>query len=166
MQSARNEDLPYASFGDRFMAFLLDSFVQLPIVGPFLWFLLREDIMSFAGDPVLLAEQLTASLESPMGRLILYGIPLVYCVLFWKFKSATPGKMLLEMKIVDATTGGAPGAGRLVLRYVGYIVCVLSLCIGFLWIAFDKRRQGWHDKMANTIVVMTPRKPPAQNTRG
>lgn len=161
MQSAAN-DVPYASFGDRFMAFIVDSVVQLPIVGPFLWFLLREDIMAFAGDPLLLAEQLTASLESATGRLIIYGIPLVYCVLFWKYKSATPGKLLLDMKIVDATTGGKPSAGRLVLRYIGYIVCVLSLCIGFFWIAFDKRRQGWHDKMANTLVVMVPPKPPVE----
>jgi uncharacterized RDD family membrane protein YckC len=164
MQSAANEDASYASFGDRFMAFVLDSIVQLPIVGPFLWFLLREDIRAFAGDPLLLAEKLTASLASPLGRLILYGIPLIYSVLFWKFKSATPGKLLLDMKIVDATTGGKPSAGRFLLRYIGYIVCALSFCIGFFWIAFDKRRQGWHDKMANTIVVMMP-KPPANSAR-
>lgn len=162
MQYAANE-VPYASFGDRFLAFMLDSIVQLPIVGPFLWLLLRDDIRGFAGDPFLLAQQLTASLQSPLGRVILYGIPLLYCVLFWKYKSATPGKLMLDMKIVDATTGGNPGAGRLVLRYIGYIVCVLSFCIGFFWIAFDRRKQGWHDKMANTLVVMTPPAKPAAN---
>lgn len=157
-----SSEVRYAEFGDRFMAFLIDSIVQLPLVAPFLWFLLRADIMAFNGDPVLLAQQLTESMESPLGRLILYGIPLVYCVVFWKFRSATPGKLLLDMKIVDATTGANPSSGRLLLRYLGYIVCVLSFFVGFLWIVFDKRRQGWHDKMANTLVIMAPRRQPAE----
>ena len=163
MQSDVTE-MRYAEFGDRFMAFLIDSIVQLPVVAPFLWFLLRADIMAFNGDPIALAAQLTESLESPLGRLILYGIPLVYCVLFWKYRSATPGKMILDMKIVDASTGGTPGAARLLLRYLGYIICVLTVFLGFLWILFDKRRQGLHDKMANTVVVMIPPKQPPQNS--
>ena len=96
-----------------------------------------------------------------LGRLILYGIPLVYCVVFWKYRSATPGKLMLDMKIVDATTGANPSSARLLLRYLGYVVCVLSFFVGFLWIVFDKRRQGWHDKMANTLVIMTPPRQPA-----
>ena len=43
-----------------------------------------------------------------------------------------------------------------VLRYFGYIVCFLTLTIGFIWIAFDERKQGLHDKIADTYVVKLP----------
>ena len=74
-------------------------------------------------------------------------------VLFWKFRGATPGKMAISAKIVDARTGGAPSTGTLVLRFFAYIVSMLPLCLGFLWIAFDRRKQGFHDKIAKTVVV-------------
>ena len=43
--------------------------------------------------------------------------------------------------------------GKAILRYIGYIISGLVLLIGFIWIAFDARRQGWHDKIAGTYVV-------------
>ncbi len=39
-----------------------------------------------------------------------------------------------------------------VLRYIGYFLSALPLDFGFLWIAFDARKQGWHDKLASTVV--------------
>jgi uncharacterized RDD family membrane protein YckC len=32
------------------------------------------------------------------------------------------------------------------------------LGLGLLWVAFDRRKQGWHDKIANTVVVRPARK--------
>jgi uncharacterized RDD family membrane protein YckC len=43
--------------------------------------------------------------------------------------------------------------GRSFLRYVGYWVVWITLFIGFIWVAFDGRKQGWHDKIAGTLVV-------------
>jgi uncharacterized RDD family membrane protein YckC len=146
----------YAGFGDRFLAFLLDSLIQALLMTPLFWFLLRADFQAAAGNPFALVEQMSATLSSPTGYLINYGLPLLYFVLFWKYKSATPGKIIMGMTVVDASTGGVPGAGRLVLRYIGYYVNILTCFIGFFWIAFDKRKQGLHDKMANTVVIMTP----------
>jgi uncharacterized RDD family membrane protein YckC len=54
---------------------------------------------------------------------------------------------------VDATTGGQPSTGRLVLRYVGYFVSLIPLALGYLWIAWDPRKQSFHDKIARTVVV-------------
>lgn len=72
---------------------------------------------------------------------------------FWFYKSATPGKMLLSMQIVDATTFEKPTRGQFVLRLLGYGVSFAGLLLGFLWIAADKRKQGWHDKIAGTVVI-------------
>jgi uncharacterized RDD family membrane protein YckC len=72
---------------------------------------------------------------------------------FWRYCGATPGKLALGMKIVDARTGQPPTLARLALRFLGYFVSALPLYLGFLWAAVDRRKQGWHDKIARTIVI-------------
>ena len=47
----------------------------------------------------------------------------------------------------------SPGLGRSILRFVGYWICWITLFIGFFWVGFDSRKQGWHDKIAGTVVV-------------
>ena len=74
-------------------------------------------------------------------------------VLFWKYRAATPGKMMLKLKIVNASDFGAMSTGQAFGRYFAYIPAALVLCIGFLWVAFDARKQGWHDKLAGTVVI-------------
>ena len=80
-------------------------------------------------------------------------IPAMAVVLFWIRVQATPGKMLIHARIADAKTGANPRPGQLVLRYLGYFVSGVVLGLGFLWVAFDARKQGWHDKIAGTVVV-------------
>src|SRR5687768_18471491 len=84
--------------------------------------------------------------------LALVGIGVVV-VGFWRTCGATPGKIALGVKIVDAATGGRPSLGRLVLRFLGYLVSALPLYLGFLWAAVDRRKQGWHDKIGLTVVI-------------
>lgn len=74
-------------------------------------------------------------------------------ILFWHFCGATPGKIAIGARIVDAKSGAAPSTGRLVVRFLAYVVSLLPLYLGFLWIAVDRRKQGWHDKIAGTVVV-------------
>jgi uncharacterized RDD family membrane protein YckC len=61
--------------------------------------------------------------------------------------------MILSLEIVDAKTGGKPSTGQFIGRYFAYFVSTVPLCIGFLWVAFDRRKQSWHDKLAGTVVV-------------
>ena len=74
-------------------------------------------------------------------------------IVFWYMFSATPGKMMLGIKIVDAETGQPPSTKQDIVRYLGYFVSIIPMLFGFLWVFWDKRAQGWHDKMANTVVV-------------
>jgi len=37
---------------------------------------------------------------------------------------------------------------------VGYFIAFLPVGLGFFWIIWDKRKQGWHDKIAGTVVVI------------
>ncbi len=84
---------------------------------------------------------------------ISYVLPFVLTMAFWFYWAATPGKMLLGLKIVDANSLDKASKGRLVLRYFAYYVSLIPLGLGFFWVAWDKGKQGWHDKIARTLVV-------------
>ena len=55
--------------------------------------------------------------------------------------------------IMDARTGARPSFFQYVRRYVAYAVSIVPLFLGIIWVGFDKRKQGWHDKIANTVVI-------------
>ena len=81
-------------------------------------------------------------------------IDLAYVVYFWTTSGATPGKMAMGLRVVS-TDGSPLTVGKAVIRFVGYIVSFAVLLIGFIWIAFDANKQGWHDKIAGTYVIKT-----------
>ena len=81
--------------------------------------------------------------------------PIVGTIWFWRRFMGTPGKIILGLKIVDVHTGGKLSIGQAIGRYVGYIIAVLPLCLGIFWVGIDKRKQGWHDKLAGTVVIRT-----------
>ena len=66
---------------------------------------------------------------------------------------ATPGKMAFSAVVVDAATHETPDFWQALTRYVGYFVSTTPLFAGLVWVAFDARKQGWHDKMARTVVI-------------
>lgn len=78
---------------------------------------------------------------------------IVFVLGFWIARNATPGKMVFKAEIRDARTFGKPRIGQYILRYVGYIPSTLVLGMGFIWVAIDKRKRGWHDIIAGTVVV-------------
>jgi uncharacterized RDD family membrane protein YckC len=82
-------------------------------------------------------------------------ITIAYIIGFWIWRGQTPGKMIAGIKIIrtDSSPLDWPHA---VLRYFGYIVSCLTIFIGFIWIAFDERKQGLPDKIADTYVVKLP----------
>lgn len=72
---------------------------------------------------------------------------------FWLRWGATPGKLILGLRIVQADTLDTPTMKQFLLRYLGYIPASLPLLLGLLWVGWDDRKQGWHDKLAGTIVI-------------
>jgi uncharacterized RDD family membrane protein YckC len=78
---------------------------------------------------------------------------LVYFIGFWSLRGQTPGMMPFNMKVVRADDGGPVDLVRGLLRYVGLIISFAVIFIGVIWAAFDSRKQGWHDKIAGTVVV-------------
>ena len=135
-------NIDYAGFWIRTLAAIIDTVVLLIIIVPLLSMIYGTDYW-----------QSPNFVQGFWDIVINYVLPLVAVVLFWVFRSATPGKILTKLSIVDAKTGGKPSTGQFVIRYLGYYVSILPLFLGIIWVAFDKRKQGWHDKLAGTVVI-------------
>lgn len=88
---------------------------------------------------------------------IQYGAPIIYIIGFWHLKGATPGEMLFKLKIVDAETLLPPALGSSIIRYLGCITLSIRFGLGFLWAIWGKRKQGWDDKRAGTVVIYKDR---------
>jgi uncharacterized RDD family membrane protein YckC len=80
-------------------------------------------------------------------------VGLLYFIGFWVWRGQTPGMMPFNMRVVRADTGEQVDWVRGLLRYVGLLISFVVIFIGVIWAAFDSRKQGWHDKIANTVVV-------------
>jgi uncharacterized RDD family membrane protein YckC len=90
----------------------------------------------------------------PADFLITYLFPIAATMAFWVYRQATPGKILLNMKIVSLRTGGAPTWDQAAVRIGASVLSALPLGLGYLWAMFDPRRQTWHDKIAGTVVFV------------
>lgn len=125
-------DYEYAGFWVRFWATLVDSLIllviSLPLLIPF------YDSMS-------------------VNFLVSWIFPAAWAVWFWSRKGASPGKMALSLQVLDAKSGAIPSLKQSIGRYLAYFVAMLPLFIGVFWVIFDPRKQGWHDKLAGTVVV-------------
>jgi uncharacterized RDD family membrane protein YckC len=132
----------YVGFWKRLLAFFIDVLILVTIF-------VTIAIAIYGRRYV----QLASEGQTILFDLLVQGVlPAVAAILFWRFRGATPGKMLVSARIVDAATLGAPSTGKLIGRYFAYIVSSIFM-LGFIWIAFDKRKQGWHDKLAGTVVI-------------
>ncbi len=141
LQQSLPPQMVYVGFFPRLAATILDSLL-LFMAG------------FFVAGIMTLAQPFFPSPQSTMGHFLLtYVFPGVVTIVFWVKYLATPGKMLFSAMIVDAATGGMPSTGQLVGRYFAYALSAVVLFLGFLWVAFDPRKQGWHDKLAGTLVV-------------
>jgi len=140
-----------AGFWRRVGAYLIDAFIiwvaifALQIVVGIARFALFWAIPGNVGGPVNLLFTLLSTL---LGLAIFLG----YYPYFWTTSGQTLGKKALGLRVVR-TGGYKLGLGRAILRLLGYWLSALTLGLGFIWVAFDRKKQGWHDKIADTQVI-------------
>ena len=135
----------YVGFWRRVGASLIDTLAVLAVILPVLVAVYGTNYFSMA----------QGGLAGPVDFLVQVVFPAVAVILFWKFRGATPGKMLVSARVVDAKTLGPLSNGQAIGRYFAYFVSMLPLMLGFIWVAIDKRKQGFHDKLAGTLVIET-----------
>jgi uncharacterized RDD family membrane protein YckC len=132
----------YAGFWLRFSAVMIDLilFFVISLVYRFL-VVGMEDFSS------------GAQLSWSMNIVINYVLPAGVTIWFWLRFLGTPGKLLCNVIVVDATSLAPMSVGQAIGRYFAYILAILPLLLGFIWIAFDPQKRGFHDIVANTLVI-------------
>jgi len=135
-------DVHYVGFWARVVAGVVDSVVLLFVLVPIALLLGMIGVGIGDGDP--------------FAQTIVQIMTAVIVIVFWMMRMATPGKMVIDAVIVDARTFGKPSLFQYVVRYIGYFISMIPLFLGLLWVAFDRRKQGWHDKLAGTVVIRRP----------
>ena len=146
---AHAEPVHYVGFWARCLASLIDTLLVSCVIAPLaMAFDAHSDVRFPSFDLSNLFEE-----TSLMSITLNWVLPAVAILAFWFARGATPGKMAIRAEIVDAETLGPPTRAKLVARYLGYYVSTLVILLGFVWIAFDPRKQGWHDKIAGTVVI-------------
>ncbi len=89
---------------------------------------------------------------SPVFLVMILAYPVLVTIMVAN-RGQSPGKIVVGIKIVRRD-GKNLGFGLAILReWIGKFVSSLILYLGFIWILFDAKRQGWHDKLADTVVV-------------
>jgi uncharacterized RDD family membrane protein YckC len=140
----------YAGFFTRLIAYAIDRFIVAAILA----------VVGIAVTWILTTLGLTEWITTPgwlqtVVFLLLFvlgvAIRLLYTMGFWVLAGQTPGKRVMGVRIVR-TDGGRVGWGNAIRREIGYVISYV-LFLGYLWILVDNRRQGWHDKLAGTLVI-------------
>jgi uncharacterized RDD family membrane protein YckC len=123
--------IDYAGFWMRLLAWLVDL-IPLTIVS-------------------LLVQLVTEDIATGLVLRILLGA--TYSIGFWvAADGVTPGKFAMGIKIVRSN-GEPIGVGASILRYLGYVVSLIPLGLGFFMIGFSPQKRGLHDYIAQTVVV-------------
>lgn len=140
----------YASFGRRFVASFLDNIFQVVCIStPIYYLYLASPNMNYDGAGPIWLELFLMT---------------CFILLCWCLKGATPGKMLLKMKILDAKTLQPVPAWRLCLRFLAYFIALAPCLLGFFMVLWTEKKQGLHDKIAGTVVVLEQKKHSAQES--
>lgn len=126
-----DESLPRAGFWIRMGALCIDMIIVGIIIGTL------RSVHSWESDnPFLIA-------------LAIYG------AIMWKLKSTTVGGIVFHLRVVRVD-GHPIEWSTAIVRALSCLLSLVVLGLGFIWIVFDRNRQGWHDKIAGTVVVKTP----------
>ena len=133
---------PYAAFGWRLLAYVIDSLI--------------------IGIPFGIVGAVIKAGSSTSGTYGLGGLEALvfvgYLTYMWSSRGQSVGMMALNLKVVDADSGGPITLAKALIRAVVlyaellFCICIVGL-VGALWMLWDPRRQAIHDKAAGTVVL-------------
>jgi len=143
--SARAPTPVPAGFGIRTLAYLVDALLLSLVGGAFPYLVISSSSTAGPGQQAA---------TSGGGSIL---VSLIYFVLFWSTIGGgrTLGMRLFGLRVVMEQDLAPPGVMSALLRWIGLWVSFGLCFIGVIWVAFDPRHQGWHDKIAKTLVVRT-----------
>jgi uncharacterized RDD family membrane protein YckC len=150
----------YADIFTRSLAAALDLLVLFVLFFDFFYWMdqryfpqIANDFLGQMASATSVDEQaqfITQWLERLLIQLSFFGVAIVGCQAAF---ATTPGKWLIGIKIVRTTTHAPVSWQRFVLRFFAYIPACAPLMLGIIWAMFNKQRRGWHDYIADTVVL-------------
>ncbi|GEM_PF-1682722 len=151
------DDFKRSGFFSRSFAMSLDIFFLTMFIGAMLsgagLFIgkstnIVETVLGSKGIDIV--KQAIPYIKTTVGLVV--AIPPLYFIVMHAVFGQTIGKMIMGIRVVR-TDGRKVGPLISTVRFLGYIVSFLLLFFGFFWIIIDKERQGWHDMIADTVVI-------------
>lgn len=136
------KDQEYAGFWIRFAASLIDLVIMIIVLYLPLSFIYDEGY-----------ERNHKLIDGFWDLLLRYIAPIVAVIWCWLRYLGTPGKLITNLKVVDEKSGKKLLLKQAIGRYFAYILAILPLGLGLIWIGIDKKKQGLHDKLAGTVVI-------------
>jgi uncharacterized RDD family membrane protein YckC len=144
-----------ADHGKRFSSFIIDLLTIQIIVFILFYFFFDNDhtLSRFINQEVPTTPRIQFLKERNIIRYISFIIWMLYCIVMESSKfQGTYGKIIMNIKVVDHN-GNRLSFTKSLIRNLSKIISYLCLGFGFFWILFDKKNQGWHDKISATFVV-------------
>lgn len=138
---ASAEQVGYAGFWIRAGALLIDLVVTSVWAVPF-----RAAFRAVSSDPAVLG-------PFRLSGLVVLAALWAYFVVTTAATGGTLGKHALAIRVVGTDLRRPDWTTVLFREVVGRVIVAASFGIGYLWSAFDGRKQGWHDKIADTLVL-------------
>jgi uncharacterized RDD family membrane protein YckC len=102
-------------------------------------------------------EHVSVSFDHHGGGPVNMFLLLAYLAIMWNWKQTTVGMIVFRLKIFR-TDNSKFTLGVAVIRALGLLLSIVPLGLGFIWIAWDEQKQGWHDKIAGTMVCRVSEK--------
>lgn len=142
----------YAGFWARFAASIIDGLILSLIFLPvnFLFWVVDQNIYFWG------AWNVERGISS--GLVLLFN--LVRTLVSWAYYSyltgrygATLGKKLLGLRVVSEDLQPITYGTAIVREIPAKLLSALACMLGYIWVGFDTRKQGWHDKIAGTLVI-------------
>ncbi len=144
----------FAGFWIRTVAYLIDGFVILIVLTVLTGVGVLGYVSGSEQEAVGDVSHLFFNTNWNILNALIFALNMVYFTFFLGTRGQTPGKMICGLKVIRVD-GNPVGFGQAALRTLGYYLNQLTLCIGFLWVAVDQRKQGLHDKIAGTLEIRT-----------
>ncbi len=147
--------LEFAPHGDRLLAYLVDGVIVFAIAAVLLIAIGVQFLEWATGASAGAIVEVSAGALVATLLLVMLVVLLIflYFPFFWARGGQTPGMRLFGLRVVADRDGGRIGWGTALLRTLGLYASSAVLYLGFVWILVDKRRRGFHDLIAGTIVV-------------
>jgi uncharacterized RDD family membrane protein YckC len=145
----------FARHGSRFVAYILDCIlIYVLLFVPVLVLIgIGSAIDAQLFRPGMAGPDAFSAVTLTVFIVLVFGLIFGYFPFFWARSGQTPGMKPFGLVVVRDADGGPLRTRTAILRLIGMYVASTVFYLGFIWIFVDKRRRGWHDLIAGTVVV-------------